>query len=145
MEGARSFCASSVRLRQAVLTRNAGGTFEVAAWLTLESQSCTSDALSDPCRTRIELALSTEQSREVDEELKLAMASLYCPPLAAGAQMPSCDLCTRYALGLDGPAQDTTCCRADRYATNMDVAKLHHTLEAWLVPLVDGAGDASVD
>jgi hypothetical protein len=145
VEGAPSFCANSVRLRQAILTRNSANTFEVAAWIALASESCRRDFANDACGTRVELALSMEQTRDVEAALTLALASLYCPPLAAGEHMPSCDMCRVYALGVEGPAQDTTCCRANRYATNMDVANLHHTLETWLLPLVDGPRDASAD
>jgi hypothetical protein len=125
-------------LLQADLTRGTGRLFDVSAKVLVRLSGCSGDA----CNQQVTMHLSREETTKVESWLAVIPGEA-----CQNDPGPICDFGVVYAVGIDGPRQNQTCCKLNTWGQNRDVEALHRYLQglalAQLGPLDGGAsGDA---
>jgi hypothetical protein len=120
-------------LLQADLTRGAAGLLDVSAKVLVSVSGCTGDA----CNQHVTMYLSREETTQVESWLAVIPGEA-----CHDDPGPICDFDVHYAVGIDGPPQNQTCCKLNEWGQNGDVTGLHRYLQnlaiAQLKPL-DGS------
>jgi len=122
-------------LLQADLARTSDGRFAVSTKVLVSLSGCSGDA----CNRQVTLSLSREQTTKVEGWLAVI------PGQACHDDPgPICDFSVHYAVGIDGPPQNQTCCKSNEWGQNGDVESLHAYLQdlavAQLNAIDGGAG-----
>jgi hypothetical protein len=122
-------------LFEADLTRGADGLFDFKATVMVSLSGCTGDA----CNRRVSMRLSREETTRVEGWLAVIPGEA-----CHDDPGPVCDFGVRFAIGVDGPPQNQTCCKLNEWGQNMQVMSLHDYLQnlavAQLNPVDGGAG-----
>jgi hypothetical protein len=107
-------------LLQADLTRGADGLFDVSAKVLVSVSGCTGDA----CNQQVTMHLSREETTQVESWLAVIPGEA-----CHDDPGPICDFGVHYAVGIDGPPQNQTCCKLNEWGQNGDVTGLHSYLQ----------------
>jgi hypothetical protein len=122
-------------LSEGDITRGADGLFDFKATVLVSLSGCTGDA----CNRRVSIRLSREQTTQVEGWLAV-IPSEACHDDPG----PACDFGVYFAIGVDGPPQNQTCCKLNEWGQNKQVETLHDYLQnlavAQLNPVDGGAG-----
>jgi hypothetical protein len=115
-------------LLRAELARGADGLFDLAANLQVSVSGCTGDA----CTRQVTMRLSREQTARVEGWLAVVPGEA-----CHDDPGPICDFGIHYAIGINGPPQNQTCCKLYEWGQNMDVTTLHSYLQDLAVALIN--------
>jgi hypothetical protein len=111
-------------LREADLTRGTDGLFDFNATVQVSLSGCT----GDKCNRYVSMRLSREQTTRVEGSLAL-ISGQACQDDPG----PICDFDIHYAIGIDGPPQNQTCCKRNEWGQNSNVTGLHGYLQSLAV------------
>jgi hypothetical protein len=111
-------------LRQADLTRGSDGLFDLSARVLVSVNGCTGSA----CERTITMHLSREQTTQVESWLAVIPGEA-----CKDDPGPICDYGVVYAVGIDGPPLNQTCCKLNDWDQNGNVVALHGYLESLAV------------
>jgi hypothetical protein len=125
-------------LQRSDLTRTPDGLFDFKATVLVKLSACSGEA----CLQYVSMTLSREQTTRVESSLALipGVACLTDPG-------PICDFGTVYAIGIDGPLQNQTCCKRNDWGQNINVERLHGYLRDLAfaqLGFLEGSRDGSV-
>jgi hypothetical protein len=107
-------------LLQADLTRGKDGLFDCNATVLVSLSGCTGDA----CNRHVSMRLSREQTTQVEGWLAVIPGEA-----CQDDPGPVCDFGVRYAVGIDGPPQNQTCCKSNTWGQNGNVIALQGYLQ----------------
>ena len=112
-------------LLRADLTRGTDGRFDFAATMQVSLSGCSGDA----CNQHVSMHLTPGQNTQVETSLKTIPVEA-CQDDSG----PICDFGTTYAIGIDGPPLNQTCCKNTGSGQNADVLALHAYLQGLAIP-----------
>jgi len=122
-------------LLQADLTRGVDGLFDVNAKVLVSVSGCSGDA----CNRQVTMRLSRDETTQVESWLAMIPGEA-----CHDDPGPICDFGAVYAVGIDGPPLDQTCCKRNEWGQNGYVTGLHGYLQglavAQLNPLDGSSG-----
>jgi hypothetical protein len=127
-------------LLQADLARGSDGRFDLSARVLVSVSGCSGSA----CERTVTMHLSREETTRVESWLAVIPGEA-----CKNDPGPVCDYGVVYAVGIDGPPLNQTCCKLKEWGQNADVEALHSYLQGLAVAhlsTLDGgtAGDAPV-
>jgi hypothetical protein len=107
-------------LLQAELTRGTDHLFDFKATVLVSLSGCTGDA----CNQHLSMQLSRDQTTQVEGWLA-AIPGEACQDDPG----PICEFDVHYAVGIDGPQKNQTCCKRNEWGQNGKVTGLHSYLQ----------------
>jgi hypothetical protein len=117
-------------LLRADLARGPDGLFALTANLQVSVSGCTGDA----CTRQVTMRLSREQTARIEGWVAVVPGEA-----CHDDPGPICDFGARYAIGIDGPPQNQTCCKLNEWGQNGDVTALHSYLQDLVVAQLNPA------